>query len=178
MKLQHVLAGSAAFAASVYSGYMYAKPMKALPQTAATAADEASGSCAFDRLAGVYDSIIGSEERYMFYGLLRWWLLRDAQVCGSVQSRELLRRAWHLSLLCFCLLSTRHRKQHCTCVPYESAICLSSPLVCGCTLGNLTAAEAVTGGKNAHAPATTQHSSSRSSSSVHPLLHSCTAAIV
>jgi hypothetical protein len=75
--------GSAAFAASVYSGYMYAKPMKSLPQAEAPAAAAAdtSGHSAFERLAGVYDNIIGSEERYMFYGLLRWWLLRDAQVC-------------------------------------------------------------------------------------------------
>jgi hypothetical protein len=77
---------------------MYAKPMKSLPQAAApTAADEASGHSAFDRLAGVYDNIIGSEERYMFYGLLRWWLLRDAQVCfqsSSSSTRSSWRHAW------------------------------------------------------------------------------------
>jgi hypothetical protein len=83
MRLQHVLMGSAAFAASVYSGYMYAQPMKSLPQAAPAAADDTSGHSAFDRLAGVYDNIIGSEERWMFYGLLRWWLLREAQVCSA-----------------------------------------------------------------------------------------------
>lgn len=104
MKLQHVLMGSAAFAASVYGGYTIGKPMKALPQPAATAADEAAGSCAFDRLAGVYDSIIGSEEQWMFYGWLRWWLLRDAQASGSMQ--KIWHHAWHgWPLPCCCLPS-------------------------------------------------------------------------
>lgn len=108
MKLQHLLMGSAAFAVSVYSGYMYATPMKSLQQQ--TTDEDSPGSCAFDRLAGVYDRIIGSEERYMFYGWLRWWLLRNAKVSGRAAT-------------CNCHASTAH-----------SILLLLPPLVLVCAI--------------------------------------------
>lgn len=88
MKLQQLLLGSAAvFAASVWTGMELARPAKQLPRPPPGEQQQGEGggggSCAFDRLASVYDSIIGAEERYMMYGLLRWWLLRNAQVCAE-----------------------------------------------------------------------------------------------
>jgi hypothetical protein len=58
-------------------------------QTAAAAAAAAAaahlpcgqdGGCAFDRLAGVYDDIVDWEETGMLIGLMRWWLIRQAEV--------------------------------------------------------------------------------------------------
>jgi hypothetical protein len=53
MRLQHLLAGAAAFGASVYSGFVYAAPMRQLSQHTGTSSD--GSVCAFDRLASVYD---------------------------------------------------------------------------------------------------------------------------
>lgn len=78
MKPQYLVAGAATFAVSVVSGFLYAKPVKELSKRADQQED--SSSCAFDRLAGIYDDVIGSEERYMWYGLFRKWLMRQAQV--------------------------------------------------------------------------------------------------
>jgi hypothetical protein len=87
-KAQHIVAAVAAFAASAYGGYQYAKPMKELQEASAihdssstgVTSSSSSSSNTFDRLAPLYDRVIGAEERYMFMGLLRWWLLRQAQV--------------------------------------------------------------------------------------------------
>lgn len=90
-----VLVGAAAFSTAVYSGFTWAKSQQQLKQVAGSsssttqaAAHQAchDGGCAFDRLAGVYDDIVGWEETSMFYGLLRWWLVRKAEV--SVRHRS------------------------------------------------------------------------------------------
>jgi hypothetical protein len=124
MKLvQHVLGGAAVFGAAVWGGFSWAKSgqqreavVVAGKQRSGAAAhggrsggcgDGTSddGCCAFDRLADAYDGIVGAEERGMFMGLLRWWLLRDAEVRlragwlgggrqGSTCGREACRR-WH-----------------------------------------------------------------------------------
>jgi hypothetical protein len=88
-KLQHLVAGAGVFTAAMSTGWYYAKSQQELPKkiAAAAAAGEAStadghcSGCAFDRLAGVYDDVVGREESTMGMGLLRWWLLREAQVC-------------------------------------------------------------------------------------------------
>eukprot|EP00775_Hariotina_reticulata_P011710 gene11710-11855_t len=69
----------------MYGGYQYAKPVKELQESTAmddsssTGSMTTSSSSTFDRLAPLYDRVIGAEEGYMFMGLLRWWLLRRAQ---------------------------------------------------------------------------------------------------
>jgi hypothetical protein len=90
MKLvQVVVGGAAVFGAAVWGGFTWAKSGQQLEQAAGGSAAagaggghdaDGGGSCAFDRLADVYDSIVGTEERGMFMGLLRWWLLRGAEV--------------------------------------------------------------------------------------------------
>jgi hypothetical protein len=89
-KLQHLVAGTGVFAGAVYTGWHWAKQQQDLPKTIAAAAGRAStadghsSGCAFDRLAEVYDDVVGREESVMSMGLLRWWLLRGAQVCRLV----------------------------------------------------------------------------------------------
>lgn len=84
MRPAHLLAGATAFAASVAGGYFVAKPAKQLSHHTEQQHSDIPG-CAFDRLADIYDDVIGSEEKYMWYGLLRKWLLRKAQVWDGPQ---------------------------------------------------------------------------------------------
>ena len=49
-------------------------------QGAAGGGGAADAGAVFDRLAPMYDAAVGSEERFMGYGLMRWWLLRGAEV--------------------------------------------------------------------------------------------------
>lgn len=85
-KLHHLVAGLGVFVGAGYGGWYFAKQQENLPKMIAAAAGEAStadghcSGCAFDRLAGIYDDIVGSEESSMFMGWLRWWLLLGAQV--------------------------------------------------------------------------------------------------
>lgn len=84
-----VVAGAAAFSTAVYGGFTWAKTQKQLKEVAGSTTHQAcqDGGCAFDRLAGVYDDIVGWEETSMWYGVLRWWLVRKAEVsvCGVIE---------------------------------------------------------------------------------------------
>jgi hypothetical protein len=52
-------------------------------------------------LTPIHLQTVGSEETYMWYGVLRWWLLRNAQVCTSSNSSSIrsLRALYHDPLL-------------------------------------------------------------------------------
>lgn len=92
MSLRQVLFGAAAFSTAMYGGFTWAKTQHRLKQVTDSSSSTTQqqqacnhdGGCAFDRLAGVYDDIVGWEETTMYYGLLRWWLVRKAEVsvCG------------------------------------------------------------------------------------------------
>jgi hypothetical protein len=62
----------------VYAGYSWVKKQ----QKVVDITGECDGSCAFDRLAPVYDDIVDSEEATMLYGWKRSSLLKHAQVRG------------------------------------------------------------------------------------------------
>lgn len=83
LRMQHLVVGAFGFGTAVCGGYTFTKKQQGL--SAVTASDSNSldaehTGCAFDRLAGAYDDIVGPEETGMWYGLMRWWLLRKAQV--------------------------------------------------------------------------------------------------
>lgn len=78
-----VIAGTGLYAGFACATYFYFKKNKDVASTL-EATGAADCSCAFDRLAGEYDRVVGSEETYMGYGLFRWWLLRGIKVgCGG-----------------------------------------------------------------------------------------------
>lgn len=85
---KHLVAAAGAFGLGMYGCYTWAVTQQALQQqlskaTASTEDHQCHGQCAFDRLAGVYDSIVDWEESSMFYGLMRSRLLSKAQVRRS-----------------------------------------------------------------------------------------------
>lgn len=49
-------------------------------------ASKAGGSCVFDQLSDQYDNKIGLDETLMGIKLLRWWLMRKAQVSCRCQN--------------------------------------------------------------------------------------------
>lgn len=91
LRPHHIAVGAALFGAAVYGSYSYTKSQQEACSLAKEAAAGDQGStdscchgCAFDRLAGVYDDIVGKEESGMGMGWLRWWLLRKAQVTSGI----------------------------------------------------------------------------------------------
>lgn len=82
LRMQHLVVGAVGFGTAVYGGYTFAKKQQGLSAVTASdsnSLDEGHTGCAFDRLAGAYDDIVGWEETGMQYGVMRWWLLRKAQ---------------------------------------------------------------------------------------------------
>jgi methyltransferase OMS1 len=76
---QRILLGAGVYAAGTYAAYTYIAKTKApMPQ----ADDGVYGgcTCAFDRIANVYDERISMEETMLGYGLLRRWMMRHAKV--------------------------------------------------------------------------------------------------
>ena len=73
IKASTIVAGGALYLGAAATSYLY---IKRAQEHGASAAADAGGdgahASAFDRLAAVYDERVGSEERYMAYGLLRW----------------------------------------------------------------------------------------------------------
>jgi len=89
LRMQHLVVGAVGFGTAVYGGYTFAKKQQGLSAVTASdsnSLDEGHTGCAFDRLAGAYDDIVGWEETGMQYGVMRWWLLRKAQVSSSGQT--------------------------------------------------------------------------------------------
>jgi hypothetical protein len=78
LKGHHFVLGAVAYGAAVYGGYNWVKKQQKVPT--ATGDDQCDGSCAFDRLAPVYDDIVDSEESVMLFGWKRSKLLKHAQV--------------------------------------------------------------------------------------------------
>jgi hypothetical protein len=74
VRLSHILTGGALYAGATWATYKYlTKPTPPADSSGRGSAGGAGGApgCAFDRLAGLYDSTVGSEETYMLYGLMR-----------------------------------------------------------------------------------------------------------
>eukprot|EP00798_Chlamydomonas_sp_ICE-L_P023670 gene23670-9205_t len=77
-----ILGGAILYGGTTYSTYWYAAAHKTPDEKKAgllSSATATPGSCAFDSLADRYDTTVGSEEMAMGYGLMRWWMLRQAQ---------------------------------------------------------------------------------------------------
>lgn len=82
VKLSHIFAGGAVYAGATAATYSYFASKRGAPGGGSCgggagdagtdlAGGAGAGSCAFDRLAGAYDSTVGAEETYMMYGLMR-----------------------------------------------------------------------------------------------------------
>jgi hypothetical protein len=78
MNAKTIIGGATLYFTAAGCAYWYIKSRPQVP-VAACHKEDAPGS-AFDRLANVYDDTVGREEGYMGYGLMRWWLLRQAKV--------------------------------------------------------------------------------------------------
>ncbi|GBF92403.1 S-adenosyl-L-methionine-dependent methyltransferase [Raphidocelis subcapitata] len=78
LSVSTILAGGAVYAGATYATYKFLTKPAGLDAADGGGAGGAGG-CAFDRLAAVYDSTVGSEETYMMYGLMRWWMLRGVK---------------------------------------------------------------------------------------------------
>lgn len=83
--LGHLVPAAAAFGLGMYGCYTWAKSQQHLKQAVSSSSTEGQchHGCAFDRLAGVYDSIVDWEETSMFYGWMRSRLLSKARVSSS-----------------------------------------------------------------------------------------------
>eukprot|EP00877_Chromochloris_zofingiensis_P006116 jgi/Chrzof1/1758/Cz10g20030.t1 len=79
MRLSLVLGGAAVYVGAAGSAYYYIKSQTMPPIPAATSEGCADSSCAFDTCAPHYDKVVGTEEFYMGYGLMRRWMLRQAK---------------------------------------------------------------------------------------------------
>jgi hypothetical protein len=77
LRLSHLLAGGAVYAGATYATYRFFTQHKQVDGLGGGGTGSSSsegggaGCCAFDRLAPLYDSTVGSEETYMMYGLMR-----------------------------------------------------------------------------------------------------------
>ena len=78
MNAKVVVGGVTLYFTAAGCAYWYLRSKPEIP-VRALQGDNGPGS-AFDRLASVYDDTVGREEGYMGYGLMRWWLLRQAKV--------------------------------------------------------------------------------------------------
>jgi hypothetical protein len=76
---QRILIGAGVYAAGTYAAYSYLGKTKA-PTPRTYDSDCGGCTCAFDRLAAVYDERIGMEETMLGLGLLRRWMMRHAKV--------------------------------------------------------------------------------------------------
>jgi hypothetical protein len=73
MSFRKVIAGTTLYVAAAYGTYAYFKRQR-------QPAPVGPGSATFDSLAGLYDDQIGTEETFMLYGILRWWMVRQVKV--------------------------------------------------------------------------------------------------
>ena len=104
---KHLIAAAGAFGLGMYGCYTWAVTQQTLQQqlskaAASTEDHQCHGQCAFDRLAGVYDSIVDWEESSMFYGLMRSRLLSKAQVRRRRREHTVSLASCLSTVLCSC----------------------------------------------------------------------------
>ena len=74
------LGAAALFGGTSWFSYRYARPHALIREQPDGEQGGGAPDCAFDRLADRYDDAVGQEEAVMWYGMMRSWLVAQAEV--------------------------------------------------------------------------------------------------